>query len=210
MTHLLRSLRFGPRPAAWGVLVVLVLTGCLKQQRVETSVPEDRLDTKLSKFAFIEDGRLAAFIVSTQATVFRENERYIPIEFCIANRTLDELAIRRESFTLVDEEGNRYPVVEPRELLDGYSFLDQDRQRFSELFSLVSTRFSAFDAFPSKLSPTRSGRPVQDLTSVPRLGVAIDFLYFPAPKTGVRGHRFELFLDAPQLEDPLFVRFRVP
>ena len=45
---------------------------------------------------------------------------------------------------------------------------------------------------------------------MPRFGVIIDFLYFPMPSTGLKGHRFELFLDTPELEDPLFVRFVVP
>jgi hypothetical protein len=192
------------------VLVSLAGTACLRHETIESEMPAERVDRKLSRFAFLEDGRLAAFVVSTQATMFREKEKYIPLEFCIANRDLNELSIVRESFTLVDEEGNRYPVAQPKELLDGYPHLDQDRQRFSELYGLVSTRFSAFNQYPSKLTPTRSGRPVQDETDVPKFGVAIDFLYFPTPPTGVRGKRFELFLDTPQLEDPLFVRFTVP
>lgn len=191
-------------------LLLLAAPACLKQEKIASEVPAEQVDRKLSKFAFLEDGRLAAFIVSTQATVFRDKENYIPVEFCIANRGLPELHIYRESFILIDEEGNRYPVAEPRELLDGYPHLDQDRQRFSELFGLVSTRFSAFNQYPSKLTPSRSGRPVQELTSVPKFGVAIDFLYFPMPSTGIRGRRFELFLDTPQLEDPLFVKFTVP
>ena len=50
---------------------------------------------------------------------------------------------------------------------------------------------------------------VRDVVQVPRNGYVIDFIYFPTPETGVRGQRFELFMDAPELPDPVFVRFEV-
>jgi hypothetical protein len=37
-----------------------------------------------------------------------------------------------------------------------------------------------------------------------------DILYFPHPKGRVPGHRFELWLRAPELQEPVFVKFRVP
>ena len=50
---------------------------------------------------------------------------------------------------------------------------------------------------------------VRDLVALPRFGYMLDMLYFPAPSTGVKGHTFELFLQAPELPDPVFVRFEV-
>ena len=37
------------------------------------------------------------------------------------------MTLTRESFTLVDSDGNRYPVAGPKELLQSYEFLDFDR-----------------------------------------------------------------------------------
>lgn len=192
------------------VSLSLSTIACLHDQTLSEPKSADAVDRKLSRFAFIEEGRLAALIISTQATIRREGEKYMPLEIAIANKRAGELSIGRESFTLIDEKGNRYPVAEPRELIESYPHLDQDRQRFSELFPLISTRFSAFNQISSKLLPTRAGRPVQDLTSLPNSGVMVDFLYFPMPSTGLAGHRFELFLDTPELENPLFVSFVVP
>ena len=199
-----------------GILIGLVVmlsfsaVSCLRDQTLTETKPAESVDRKLSRFAFIEEGRLAAFIISTQATIHREGEKYMPLEISVANKRAGEMSIGRESFILIDEEGNRYPVAEPRELIDGYPHLDQDRQRFSELFGLTSTRFSAYIQISSKLLPTRSGRPVQDVTTLPTSGVMVDFLYFPMPPGGLKGHRFELFLDTPELDDSLFVSFVVP
>ncbi len=45
--------------------------------------------------------------------------------------------------------------------------------------------------------------------TLPKFGYLVDFLYFPRPKTGVLNQRFELFLDAPELPDPVFVKFEI-
>jgi hypothetical protein len=50
---------------------------------------------------------------------------------------------------------------------------------------------------------------VKDSVAIPRYGYIIDYIYFPRPKTGVVGKRFELFMNAPELPDPVFVKFAV-
>jgi hypothetical protein len=34
-------------------------------------------------------------------------------------------------------------------------------------------------------------------------------LYFPMPATGLLGHKFELAMTAPELTEPIFVKFEV-
>lgn len=171
------------------------------------------LDRKLATFSYIEDGDLVDFIVCTKPTRYREGEQYIPLEFSVANRAMKQLTLTRESFILIDEEGNRYPVAGPKELMQNYNFLDWDRQ-FTELEGILDARFSAFTRYPSKFSPTRQMRTsrsslVRDLVSLPKFGYVIDYLYFKHPVTGVKGHKFELFMQAPELPDPVFVKFEV-
>lgn len=179
------------------------------------AIPAPGLDRKLSTFAFIEEGKLVTFIVDARSTREREGERFIPFEIAIANRGLKDMTITRESFTLIDSEGNRYPCASPRELLEGYDPLDFDR-RLAELDGIVANKFSAMTRYPSMFSPVRDStvRPgtstlVRDALSVPQFGYVIDYIYFPKPKTGVMGHRFEIFLTAPELSDPVFVKFVV-
>lgn len=195
------------------VPLLLIVTSCASRQPMTGQQAAD-LDRKLSTFAFIEEGKLATFIVDTRATRYREKERYVPVEIAVANRGVKQLTLTRESFTLADENGNRYPCASPKELLENYEYLDLDRN-LSELSEIVFNRFAAMTVYPSKLSPTRlfsqPGRPstITDTVSLPRYGYMIDMVYFPAPTTGLKGHKFELTMSAPELTDPIFVKFEV-
>ena len=197
------------------VLLVLVLgAACAGVREPMRGQETSGLDRKLSTFAFIEQGEIMTLIVDTKATRYREATAYIPIEIAIANNGLRQIVLTRESFTLIDEEGNRYPAASPKELIESYEFLDLDRDQLSELQGIVFNRFAAHQRYPSMFSPTRNfthGRSnlVRDLVSLPKHGYLLDFVYFPAPKTGLLGHRFELFVDSQQLESPVFVKFEV-
>jgi len=201
-----------------GVIVALlcasaVFVGCASLQPMRGQETTG-LDRKLSTFAFIEEGDLVTLIVDTKATRYREDSPYIPLEIAIANKGLRQIALTRESFTLIDEQGNRYPAATPRELIESYEFLDLDRNQLAELEGIIFNKFAAMARYPSQFSPTRGanfGRSniVRDLVSLPKHGYLLDFVYFPAPKTGLLGHRFELFLGSQHLETPVFVKFEV-
>jgi hypothetical protein len=190
-----------------------VACACVTRQPM-TEVPTPNIDRKLSTFAYIEEGKLATLIVDTRPTRYREREPYVPVEVAIANRGVKDLTLTRESFTLADEGGNRYPCASPKELLSKYDFLDLDRN-LAELSEIVFNRFGAMTFYPSKFSPTR--RPsvrteatvVTDTVQLPKFGYILDMLYFPSPTTGLKGHKFELTMTAPELTDPIFVKFEV-
>src|SRR5512140_299050 len=208
-------MRIHARLAAIAALVLLVASCAERQPAPKQKVDLRGLDRKLSTFAYIEEGNLVSFIVDTRPTRYREEGGYIPLEICIANRGVKKMSLTRESFTLRDQDGNQYPCVEPKELMDHYQFLDLDR-RLAELSEIVFNRFAAFVQYPSKFSPTR-GLPdnplestlVRDSVGLPQFGFIIDYIYFPRPTTGVKGKRFELFLKTPELPDPVFVKFAV-
>jgi hypothetical protein len=192
----------------------IVLAGACATRQPMTGQAASDVDRKLSTFAFIEEGKLATLIVDTRPTRYREKENYIPVEIALANRGVKQLSLTRESFTLTDENGNRYPCASPKELLANYDFLDLDRN-LAELSEIVFNRFGAMTAYPSKFSPTR--RPsragestvVTDIVQLPKFGYLLDMLYFPMPGTGLVGHKFELTMSAPELTDPIFVKFEV-
>lgn len=193
-------------------LGIALAGGCARKElRGQTT---SSLDPKLSTFAYIEDGDLIALIVDVRATQYREKDAYIPFEIGVANRGVRSLTLTRESFVLVDDQGNRYPAASPKELLSGYEFLDLDR-RLGEIADITFNKFSTFTRYRSKFSPTRQGpsRPgegtlVQDTVVLPKFGYLIDFLYFPMPAGGAKGRRFELFMSAPELSDPIYVKFQ--
>ena len=186
---------------------------CLGRTEIR-GVETTGLDRKLSTFAFIEEGDIVSFIVSTRATRNREKSAFIPLEVCVANRGLKTLTLTRESFILFDEQGNRYHSASPRDLMEAYNFLDQDRG-LGDLPEIVFNRFAVFNRYPSSFSPTRMrGRrfgsgTVRDRVSLPRFGFMIDFIYFPMPTTGLLDHKFELHLEAEELPHTIFVKFMV-
>lgn len=200
------------RSVLYAAAFLTLASACATRQPMTSQTAPD-VDRKLSTFAYIEDGKLVTFIVDTRATRYREKEKYIPVEISIANRGVKQLTLTRESFTLADELGNRYPCASPKELLANYDYLDLDRN-LSELEGIVFNRFGAMTYYPSKFSPTR--RPgvtthsvVTDSVQLPRFGYLLDVLYFPQPTTGLKGHKFELTMTAPELTDPVFVKFEV-
>ena len=198
----------------WLLAAVWVAAASCATRQPMTGQVAPNLDAKLSTFAYIEDGKLVTLIVDTRPTRYRDNEPYAPVEIAIANRGVRQLTLTRESFTLADEKGNRYPCASPKELLANYEFLDLDRN-LAELGGIVFNRFGAMTGYPSKLSPTR--RPsvtgestvVTDVVELPRFGYMLDMVYFPMPVTGLKGHHFELTMTAPELTDPIFVKFEV-
>ena len=195
------------------VLALSFAASCATRQPMTGQEAAD-VDRKLSTFAYIEEGKLATFIADTRATRYREKDSYIPVEIAIANRGVKVLTLTRESFTLADENGNRYPCASPKELLENYDYLDLDRD-LEELKEIVFNRFGAMTRYPCNFSPThfaaREGqsRVVIDRIQLPQYGYVLDMLYFPMPATGLRGHKFELTMTAPELTDPIFVKFEV-
>lgn len=167
----------------------------------------DALDPKFSIASYIEEGAEVALIVGTRPTGFKEDEPYVPFEIAIVNKGLERLSLTRESFTLVDEEGNEYPAVGRDELARSYGNVDLDR-RLGEIGPIVRGRFQAYTQVPSVLTPSFD-KPIDRRLYLRRFNFAVDFLYFPRPATGVRGRRFELFMRAPELEAPVFVKLRV-
>jgi hypothetical protein len=202
--------------AAWLLaLAIPVVSGSCATRHELRGREVSGVDRKLSTFAYIEEGDLITFVVDTRSTRNREKDAYIPLEITVANRSLRQLTLTRESFTLVDEQGNRYPCAGPKEMLQNYEFLDMDRG-LSELADITFNRFAAFTRYPSKFSPSRSlssdpleSNLVRDTVVLPKFGYLVDFLYFPKPKTGVVSHRFDLFLTTPELKEPVFVKFAV-
>lgn len=166
------------------------------------------VDPKFSLSSYIEDGALVSLIVGTRPTGHKASEAYIPFEVAIVNKGLESLTLTRESFTLVDEEGHEYPTVGREELSRGYGNIDLDR-RLGEIPEVVRGRYQSYAQVPSTLTPSFD-KPMEQRLSLHRFSYALDFIYFPRPPSGVRGRRFSVFMRAPELPDPVFVKVQVP
>ncbi len=186
---------------------IAVILGCITARYTEREV--SGLDKKLDMFTYIEEGDLVALIVSTHATRYREGDQYIPVEVAVANKGLNNLTLTRESFTLIDELGNKYPMVPSKELLDNYDKQDFDN-RLSHVLGVVMHKFELYTLEESNFAPERfSTRIIYDKVELTKFSYTVDMIYFKQPETGLKGKKFELFLTASELEEPIFVKFMV-
>jgi hypothetical protein len=201
----------------WGLAALAslgLLAACVTRQPLRAGQEAKGLDPKLSTHAYLEEGDLVTLAIDTRPARDKDGQAYVPFEIAIANHGLRVLSLTLESFTLVDEQGNRYPAAVPQELLESYDMLDFDRA-LGELEGILFNRFAALQRYPSKFCPTRTAvttsgpNLVRDLVALPKHGYLIDFIYFPAPKTGIRDRRFDLFVSSAELPDPVFVKFAV-
>ena len=84
-----------------------------------------------------------------------------------------------------------------------------DRSFASSFVSVLRSRWPNYHRLDSSLFPPAGGGIRTEFVQLHRYSWLHDFLYFPHPTTGVVGRRFELWLDTEELEDPVFVKFKV-
>ena len=195
------------------VLLVFVIctasAACIIGGRREWVTRPGELDFKLGPFTYLEEGKLIGLAVGTEAARYREKEKYMPVALGIANKNSATLKLSRESFVLQDENGRRYPLATLSELSEGYGLGSMDRTltTFGDIFQ---SHFPTYNRVESNFFPDRVTRGiVVDRLELPRFHFMIDLLYFPKPDDGILGRRFELHVNAPGLQDEVFVKFLV-
>lgn len=188
-------------------LLYLILSGCVTAKYKERDI--SGLDRKLDMFTYIEEGDLVALIVCTHATRYREGDQYIPVEIAVANKGLNNLILTRESFTLTDELGNKYPMVSSKELLENYDKQDFDKG-LSHVLRVIIHKFELYTPVRSNFAPELfSSRIVFDKVELTKHSYMVDMIYFEHPVTELKGKKFELFLTAPEIKETIFVKFMV-
>lgn len=184
-------------------------TACILSGRSPRARSPGEVDFKLDAFTYLEEGKLVALAVGTEAARYREKAKYVPFSIAIANKGAKTLNITRESFTLQDEDGKRYAAVPVSELSAGYGLSGMDRS-FTGTFQVFLSRFSIYEPINSNFFPSRISTAITiDRVELPRYYRLFDWMYFPMPDGGVLKHRFELHFDCQGLEEGIFVKFLV-
>ncbi len=178
---------------------------------------EPGFNPRLTPTTYLEEGQIAALAVDTEAAAWREKEPFIPLPASVLNKGLMRITLTRESFTLVDEAGNRYPLASVDEGRSIGPLASIDWRMSSRFFDVIATSYTAWSYeravfFPNALTDPPYARRslLRDRVELYRWSWMADILYFPHPKGPVQNHKFELWVTAPELPDPLFVRFRIP
>src|SRR5258705_11228378 len=164
------------------VLAAAVLaTACIIGGHTRRSQRPGDLDFKLGPFPYLEEGKRVSLAVGAEAARYRENEKFMPLHVCFANRGAPTLVLTRESFVLQDENGKRYPLASLSEVGPSYGPSLMDR-RFSTTFDIFRSRLPTFDRVDSNFFPERaSGGIVTDRVELPRYYYMLELLYFPHP-----------------------------
>lgn len=166
------------------------------------------LDRRLDPFTYIEEGKLVALAVGTQAARYRDEAAFLPLAVGIANKTKQTLRVDRESFLLYDEQGRRYPLAPFGEVSSKYNMAVSDRQ-FDTFFEIWAAKFPIYQKVDMNFYPLLLSRTTQDFVELAPFASTAEYIYFPRPETGVLNHRFELHVAMKPLEDPIFVKFLV-
>jgi len=181
--------------------------GCAIQANPAQTGPAS-LSPTLAQSTFIEEGTQLAIVVSTRPTRYRLDRTYLPFEVAIVNKGVPELALTRESFTLVDSGGHQYPAVGPDELAKGYGNTDVDRN-YAIALPFIRTRFAEYRRMPSNFTPNFNAPISLDKVLLTRFSYVYDFLYFPRPSEDLLKKPLELVVRSASLSDTHFVRFEL-
>lgn len=201
--------RLIPRIVLAASLIALIAMFGACSTRTPSTLDTTDLDPTLTAFSYIEEGKLVTFIVDARVAQIHNRSTYFPLEVSVANRGLKNLTLTRESFVLIDQDGNRYHAATPRDLIESYQYLDVDREQ-AELAGIVDSRFANFTLYPATFSPTReAGGVVQERVTLPKWGYMIDMIYFPVPQDGLLERRYELHMESPDLPHAIFVKFAI-
>jgi hypothetical protein len=177
---------------------------------------EEGLHPRLTRFAYLEEGQLVSLAVDTEAARRRAGDAYVPLAVGVANIGVDKLVITRESFTLIDDQGNRYPLAGIKELRRARPNIEYDFKLTSQFRGVFSSRFevwprmpAVFFPFPSLDPPFRGRGVARDRVELSEKTWMEDLLYFPHPEGDLLDRRYELHLDTEQLDRPIFVKFAI-
>ena len=206
-----------PRVLACALLIVaaaLLAAGCAWANRLPQ---EEGLHPRLTPTTYLEEGKLVAFAVDTEPAGWREKNDFVPLPIAVLNKSLPSLTLTRESFTLVDSSGRRYAMATVAEGRSIGGLTRIDFQMARNFFEVIQTTYAGWNYehavfFPNTLdSPAYARRGLlRDRVELATRSWTTDMLYFPHPQGKLTNQRFELWLSAPELAEPVFIKFRVP
>ena len=182
------------------------------QPRYETAVPRG-LDKKFATYAYSKENSDLVVILDYEMALRRKGENYFPLSIKIANKNLLSLTLDRDSLTLIDVNSEVYFMPTVNELQANYDKLIPDHKFMSRtglLADKMSTSFSFYRKAQSNFFPqTQGAGRIIDTVYIQNKGFMEDFIYFPMPLEGISGRVFILRIEAPELDFPFEIRFRI-
>ena len=194
-------------------IIIIMITAfsfaCFRRSgRPAPGVPYDSsaASPKMSAFLFKEEGKLYLMTVGVNAARLHDDDKFVPLAVVIANKSGPRMNLDRESFTLVDPvSGSRY----------GLASIDEARQQGMQVHDRrlmdmehLGHKLQAYTMVASNFFP--NVQIIDDDIELHSFQFMADTLYFPRPEGQLLGKRFELHVNAKNLQSRLYVVFDIP
>ena len=192
------------------VLILAVgVAGCAVSRPTTTASAAGGPSPTLAPLVFYEEGSLVFLGVNVNLATFSLDDELIPVEIAIANKGLQKLTVTPEGITLRSLEGRAWPAATPKESSGSSLRSSFDRKRMPVAFEdLVRHRFSEYRFVPASSGFRRGNRSMSRTAEMSRLTWTLYQVWFPNPGGELKGKEFEVWLDARELGDPVFVTIR--
>jgi hypothetical protein len=189
--------------------VVLFVVSTLACAGSRVAEPIGGPSATLGPGVYFEEGNLVFFAVNAHLARFHLDEDLMPLEIAVANKGLEVLTVGPEAITLRDREGNTWPVASPEESRGESVRSSVDRGLMPVPFDqAVGQRFPAFRNLPSTFGLRGGNRTMSRTVDLPRHTWTASQVWFPNPGGELKGKVFEVWLDAPELPEPVFTTIR--
>jgi len=202
-----RALRYG----AASIVPLLLAAGCVMSPAtgpVETS-SESRPSPTLAPAVFFEEGKLIFLAVNTHIARFQLDAELIPLEIAVANKRLEQLRLSPEHITLRSLDGQRWPVASREESTGSSLRSSFDRKTMPVPFiDLVKQRLSNYRYVPSTSALRGGNIDISRTAELRRNTWTISQIWFPNPGGELKDQLFEVWVDSPELPDPVFTTIR--
>ena len=189
----------------FSVVVVLAATAGCVGRGTGSYTGRSPASPTLAPGIHFEEGDLAFFAVNVYLARLSLKDDLLPLEIAVANKALDRLTVAPELIILRDENGNRWPVATVEESA-GKSLQSKFTRNLQPVpfLDTIRLRFSAYQPLPATYG-FRPGDYVMTRTVEMRKKTWIYAqIWFPNPGGELKGKQFEVWLNSPELPDPIF------
>ncbi len=178
--------RLRPLVIAAVAAALLVLPGCSGFKRPLTEAGATEQPT-LSRFAYINEGRVLHLIVDVRASRIGGQQDFLPLHIALLNRSKEDLVVNRESFTLETPDRKLLPLATYEEFGRDYPRHRVDLRIGRELIETLGGRYPdpPFKWRNLEFFPLRdSGTVPRDEISLRQGEMAIGYVYFRLAEPG--------------------------
>jgi hypothetical protein len=188
---------------------VTAVIGCVSNQI--NTMPRDPGSTPsntLSPTIYYEEGRLVFLSVDVNLSKYQLEADLIPLEIGIVNKGLQTLTVGPELITLRSRNNESWPVASAKESSGNSlrSSFDRSRQPVS-FVALIDQRFGN-SRFKSSTGVRQGNATMNRTVSLLQREWTAAQIWFPNPGGELKGAIFEVWLNSPELPDPVFTTIR--